>query len=255
MTVPTLSQSYPIVDTDGNPAGHFVQAWNNLRRQTALFTATTNGIVPLSGGGAVTFLRADGTWAAPSGSGSGTVTSASVTTANGVSGTVATPTTTPAFTLILGAITPTTIVASGAVSGTNLSGTNTGDQTTVSGNAGTATALQTARTINGVSFNGTANITLPSIAYSVVNKTAGYTETTTSGEIVIEANLAAGFTITLPTAVGNTAKLTVKKMLAAGQITIATTSAQTIDSGATAVLNNLGEAITLISNSANWDII
>jgi hypothetical protein len=31
--------------------------------------------------------------------------------------------------------------------------------TTVSGNAGTATALQTARTINGVSFDGTANIT------------------------------------------------------------------------------------------------
>ena len=31
----------------------------------------------------------------------------------------------------------------------------------VSGNAGTATALATARTINGVSFNGTANITTP----------------------------------------------------------------------------------------------
>ena len=40
----------------------------------------------------------------------------------------------------------------------NTSGTNTGDQTSVSGNAGTATALQTARTINGVSFDGTASI-------------------------------------------------------------------------------------------------
>jgi len=39
--------------------------------------------------------------------GSGTVTSVSVTTANGVSGTVATATTTPAITLTLGAITPT----------------------------------------------------------------------------------------------------------------------------------------------------
>lgn len=46
---------------------------------------------------------------------------------------------------------------SGTFSGTS-SGTNTGDQTTVSGNAGTATALQTARTIGGVSFDGTANI-------------------------------------------------------------------------------------------------
>jgi hypothetical protein len=43
-----------------------------------------------------------------------------------------------------------------------LTGTNSGDQTSVSGNAGTATALQTARNINGVAFDGTANITVPS---------------------------------------------------------------------------------------------
>lgn len=52
--------------------------------------------------------------------GSGTVTSVSVTTANGVSGSVATATTTPAITLTLGAITPTTVVASGAISGASL---------------------------------------------------------------------------------------------------------------------------------------
>jgi hypothetical protein len=39
-----------------------------------------------------------------------------------------------------------------------ISGTNTGDQTTITGNAATATALQTARNIQGVSFDGTANI-------------------------------------------------------------------------------------------------
>ena len=39
----------------------------------------------------------------------GTVTSVSVTTANGISGTVATATSTPAITLTLGAITPTTV--------------------------------------------------------------------------------------------------------------------------------------------------
>lgn len=77
----------------------------------------------------------------------GTVTSVSVTSANGVSGTVATATTTPAITLSLGAITPTSVngvVISGsatptlAVTGTSSisgshsgtsSGTNTGDQT------------------------------------------------------------------------------------------------------------------------------
>ena len=108
-------------------------------------------------------------------SATGTVTSVSVTTANGVSGTVATATTTPAISLALGAITPTsvngvTFSGSGSLansgtssltgftgSGTS-SGTNTGDQTSVTGNAGTATALATARSIFNISFNGTANV-------------------------------------------------------------------------------------------------
>ena len=50
------------------------------------------------------------------------------------------------------------VIADGGAAPT---GTNTGDQTSVSGNAGTATALQTARTIGGTSFDGTANITQP----------------------------------------------------------------------------------------------
>jgi len=70
----------------------------------------------------------------------GTVTSVSVVSANGVSGTVATPTTTPAITLTLGAITPTSVAATGAVSGSNLSGTNTGDMSL----AGTGTYLSLA---------------------------------------------------------------------------------------------------------------
>ena len=51
-------------------------------------------------------------WQTP-GAGTGTVTSVSVVTANGVSGTVATDTTTPAITLTLGAITPSSIQVSG----------------------------------------------------------------------------------------------------------------------------------------------
>ena len=53
----------------------------------------------------------------------GTVTSVSVTTANGVSGSVATPTTTPAISLTLGNITPSSVASTGAVSGTSLSTT------------------------------------------------------------------------------------------------------------------------------------
>ncbi len=42
----------------------------------------------------------------------------------------------------------------------NLPGVNTSGNQATSGNAGSATVLQTARTINGVSFNGSANISL-----------------------------------------------------------------------------------------------
>lgn len=49
-------------------------------------------------------------------------------------------------------------------------------QTSVSGNAGTATSLATARTINGVSFNGTANITVPATSggyFGITNTDVG----------------------------------------------------------------------------------
>jgi len=59
-----------------------------------------------------------GSWAVDS-AGTGTVQSVSVTTANGVSGTVATSTTTPAISLTLGAITPTTGAFSDTTDATN----------------------------------------------------------------------------------------------------------------------------------------
>lgn len=74
-----------------------------------------NGVTLSTSAGTTNFLRGDGTYAAPAGGGSGTVTSVSVTTANGVSGTVATATTTPAITLTLGAITPSSISSSGTI--------------------------------------------------------------------------------------------------------------------------------------------
>lgn len=65
----------------------------------------------------------------------GTVTTVSVTTANGVSGAVANPTTTPAITLTLGDITPTSVAVAG---GTALSA-NQGNGAKVQHSTGTAT--------------------------------------------------------------------------------------------------------------------
>ena len=86
----------------------------------------------------------------------GSVTTVSVVSANGVSGVVANPTSTPAITLTLGAITPTSVTSTGTVTGTNLSGVNTGDQTialsgdvTGSGTGSFATTLATVNTTTG----------------------------------------------------------------------------------------------------------
>jgi hypothetical protein len=94
------------------------------------------------------------------GSGGGSVSSVSIAGSNGVIASVVNPTTTPAISVSLGAITPTSVAATGTVTGINLSGTNTGDQTNIPGNAATATKLATPRNINGVPFDGTAPITI-----------------------------------------------------------------------------------------------
>jgi hypothetical protein len=101
-------------------------------------TITLGGIVAVSAGGtgasdAATALTNLGAYPASNPnnytSNGGTVTSFGFTNANGVSGTVTNATTTPNLTVSLGAITPTSVAASGTVTGSNLSGSNTGDQT------------------------------------------------------------------------------------------------------------------------------
>ncbi len=58
-----------------------------------------------------------------------------------------------------GTISFTSSVTLTVAAAASVSGTNTGDQSSVSGNAGTATALQNVRTIWGQNFDGTANVT------------------------------------------------------------------------------------------------
>lgn len=106
------------------------------------------------------------------GGGAGTVTSFSAGTLSPLFTTsVATATSTPALSFILTNAAQNSIFAGPPTGGagapsyqtaptfavTNLTGTGAFN---TSGNAGTATVLQTARTINGTSFNGSANITI-----------------------------------------------------------------------------------------------
>lgn len=88
---------------------------------------------------------------------------------------------------------------------------------------------------------------------TVLTVIASYVEVATNAEKVVKV-AASGLTITLPSAVGNTARLTYKLMVA-GNLTIAAATGQTIDDGATAVLVSRYAAITLVSDNANWIII
>jgi hypothetical protein len=61
-----------------------------------------------------------------------------------------------------------------------ITGTNTGDQTTVSGNAGTATKLAAPKNINGVAFDGSIDITVPAAAGTLTGTTLNSTVTGSS---------------------------------------------------------------------------
>lgn len=117
--------------------------------------------------GAVTLTSADIVTALgyTPGSTSGTVTTVSVTSANGISGTVATATTTPAITLSLGAITPTSIAATGPIS-TNITVLDT--TTTGPATMSSSTVIDTVSTTTIRSIKYIVQVSQGTTAYHVV---------------------------------------------------------------------------------------
>lgn len=111
-----------------------------------------------------------------------------------------------------------------------VSGTNTGDQTSVTGNAGTATALQTARAINGVAFDGSADITVAADAATLTGSA-----------------LASGVTSSSLTSLG-----TVSALTTTGNATLcgSGTDTLTINAGAWALPNAVTWTTTAASSTA-----
>lgn len=96
-----------------------------------------------------------------------------------------------------------------------------------------------------------------SSGYTVQTQTADNTLGETSGDQIMLVDATTGaVTLTLPTAVGNTAKFTFKKIdSSANTVTIACDGSETIDLDATAIINYQNTAFTIISDNTNWQII
>ncbi|MGY0039050.1 hypothetical protein [Pedobacter sp. NJ-S-72] len=132
-------------------------------------------------------------------------------TANGITGSVVSPNTTPAISLGLGNITPTSINTPGTIIGSNLAGTNTGDQTIVLsgdiGGSGSGTTTNITTTI------GTGKVTSAHIAdgtivaADIANQTITATKLNnitvngTTGQ-VLSSNGSGGFTWATPASGG-----------------------------------------------------
>jgi hypothetical protein len=182
------------------------------------------------------YFYTNGAWRGTGGGGAGTVTNVSVVTANGVSGVVSNPTTTPAITLTLGDITPDSVVSSGVVSGSNLSGTNTGDQTialtgdvTGSGTGTFATTLADTGVAAGSYTN--ANITVDSkgrITNASNGTSGGVTSfntrtgaiTLTSGDVTAALGFTPGTVTSVAASGNNGVSISGSPITSSGTITI-----------------------------------
>lgn len=78
-----------------------------------------------------------------------------------------------------------------------ITGTNTGDQTTITGNAATATKLAASKTINGVAFDGSADINAPAAAETLTGTTL---KSTVTGSSLTSVGTLANLTVTNPIA-------------------------------------------------------
>ena len=163
-----------------------------LRADATWVATDLNDILPSQGGNSGKVLQTSGTTTSWQAVGVGSVTNVSVTnTGNGVSGTVATATTTPAISISLGAITPTSVnsvVVSGtstptlAVTGTSsISGSNTGDATiTLTGGVtGSGTGSFAATVVTNANLTGdvtsAGNATTLTNAPVIAKVLTGYT--------------------------------------------------------------------------------
>jgi hypothetical protein len=102
----------------------------------------------------------------------------------------------------------------------DVTGDVTGDITgDVTGNADTATVLATARTIGGVSFNGSANINLPGVNSAGNQNTSGSAATLTTARAINGVNFDGSAAITVTAAAGTLSGNTLNSSVVTSSLT------------------------------------
>ena len=151
---------------------------------------------------------------------------------------------------------------------TTLSGSNTGDQTNVTGNAGTATKLATARKINNVDFDGSGDITVivdaGTLTGTTLNSTVTGSSLTTVGTLAnltvinpivgsITGNAATAGNIT---ATSNTTLTSVSNLNTVGTITSGVWSGTTVavEKGGTG-LTSAGTAGQVLTSTGRGTLV
>ena len=125
-----------------------------------------------------------------------------------------------------------------------ITGTNTGDQINITGNAATATKLASARNINGVAFDGTADISIVAA---------------TSAELLTGTTIKSTVTGSSLTSVGTLTNLTVTNPIAgsiSGNAATATlASTVTTNANLTGDVTSIGNAATIANNAVTTSTI
>lgn len=173
---------------------------NGATNGSVTFSGSTSGSTVLqanvAAGGTVTLPASTGTLALTSQLTSGTVTAVSVATANGFSGTVANATTTPAITIVAGAITPTSVNGNVFTTGSSTYTGTAGQTYTFPTTTATIARTDAAQTFTGTQTASQVNLTANAIAASGNAATVPIT----SGRNIVTNNSAATLTITMTTA-------------------------------------------------------
>lgn len=142
---------------------------------------------------------------------------------------------------------------------TNTSGTNTGDQTNITGNASTATELATARTISvtgdmaytSPSFDGSSNVTAAGTLAIVNSNVGSFTNaniTVNAKGLITAASTGAGGTVT-------SASVVSANGFAGTVATATTTPAITLSTSVTGILQGNGTAISAATTSGSGSVV